>query len=84
MATLVWGETAEIAKRWCRANGIQPYARDTYLIRSATAGRGRMLTGDDRIVFVGDVERRRDYVETMTSIMPALADDARVEYAPWP
>jgi hypothetical protein len=83
MAILVWGETSKIAEDWCRANGVKPFGRDTYLIRSETAGRGRMLTGEDRIVFVGDVERRHDYVETMVSILPALREDAQVEYVAW-
>lgn len=56
---------------WCRANGIQPFARSTYILgRDSTCG--NMLRDVDRLVFVGDVEQRHGYEYTLARIMPTL------------
>lgn len=56
---------------WCKANGIQPFACSTHIIGGHT-GRGLSVRDADRVVFVGDVERRRDWATTWSSFAPML------------
>lgn len=79
MATYVYAETTPMAKRWCRENGVKPFAKDTYLVTGGNCFRGRLITGEDRVVLVGDVAGRDDWQRVCRAIAPALTDTAVIE-----
>lgn len=69
--TFVYGETRKASLEWLRRNDIPPYARETIVIAGPV--RGFAIRPEDRVVFVGDVKARRDYVRVLIDLMPSLA-----------
>lgn len=82
MSTFVYAETRECAERWCHENDVAPRGRGTVLILGHLSGRGRVITGEDRVVWIGRVWRRSDHEEIVVALTPALAKDARIEWVP--
>jgi hypothetical protein len=80
MVTLICAASVRAAEGWCRRNGVQPRATGTAILtpRSPSAGRGRALTSEDRVVYVGDFDAR--VIEA--ALIPAGLDRSRIEYAP--
>lgn len=78
---LVYGVTSAAARAWCSRNGIPPHGRSTHIL-TQNAGRGMLVRPEDRVVFVGDVEERRDYETVRAALLPALINvgaEAKIE-----
>jgi hypothetical protein len=82
---LVLAETSKIAIEWCQENGIPPRGPRTAILGPST-GRGMMLRPEDRVIFVGAVEQRRDYERVVAALTPALLNVGgldKIEHVEW-
>lgn len=68
--TIVLACDKPMAVEWCNANGVAPYAKTTFLL--GAGGRGLQVRNEDRVVFVGDVERRPDWANVWGAFAPML------------
>jgi hypothetical protein len=77
---IVCAGSVDAAENWCRRNGVPPRGAGTAILtpRSPSGGRGRRLTSEDRVVYVGDFDA--GVIEA--ALIPAGLDRSRIEHAP--
>lgn len=63
--TIIVGGTHRDAVGWCKANGVQPYARTTRILLTPDAVHGLVITPEDHVVWHEDTS-------------PALRDAVRI------
>lgn len=81
MRTIVLAENLKMAHQWCVTHGVPPSGRSVCLVGGPVTWRGMRVEQGDRIVWVGDVAGRTDFVDMLNAMPPAGVTLERLDRA---